>query len=67
MTRVTLVDQKKVYIDGYKTVVSIDDNKIVIDCKNKLLEINGSNLSILLFTGIEMTVAGFISSIAWKY
>lgn len=66
MTRVTVIDQKKVYIDGYKTVMSIDDNKIAIDCKNKILEINGSNLSILLFTGIEMTVTGMISSIEWK-
>ncbi|MDE6026421.1 MAG: YabP/YqfC family sporulation protein [Lachnospiraceae bacterium] len=66
MTRVTLINQKKVFIDGYRTVMSIDDNRITIDCKNKILEINGSNLSILLFTGVEMTVTGIISSIEWK-
>lgn len=66
MTKVTLINTNKVYVDGYKSIISIDDNCIVIDCRNKKLEICGDNLRLLLFTGIELTICGRINCINWK-
>lgn len=65
MTRVVLLDQKYVHIDGYKSILSLDEEIICIQCKKKILEISGKKLMIDTFNGIEMTISGFISGIRW--
>ena len=66
MTRVTLLDQKSVHIDGYKSIISFDDLHISIKCHKKNLEINGENLRITSFNGIQMQISGCISEIKWS-
>ena len=56
MTRLTLIDNKKAYVDGYKSILSIEDNEIKILCHDRVLIIYGEKLRIASFTGIEMAV-----------
>lgn len=65
MTRVVLLDQKSIHIDGYKSILSLNEEVICIQCKKKILEISGRKLVIDTFNGIEMTISGFISGIRW--
>lgn len=65
MTRVVLLEQKSIHIDGYKSILSLNEETICIQCKKKILEISGRKLVIDTFNGIEMTISGFISGIRW--
>lgn len=66
MTRLTLIDNKKAYVDGYKSIISIEDNEIKILCHDRVLIIYGEKLRIASFTGIEMAVEGKLHNISWS-
>ncbi len=66
MTRLMLMDNKKAYVDGYKSIISIEDNEIRIMCHDRVLIISGEKLRITSFTGIEMTVVGKLCNVSWS-
>lgn len=65
MTRAVMIDQNYLHIDGYRNIISFDDQCIRLDCKTKILEIQGEKLLIDSFTGIEMTISGKVDNICW--
>lgn len=60
------MDNKKAYVDGYKSIISIEDNEIRILCHDRVLIIHGEKLRIASFTGIEMAVEGKLRNISWS-
>jgi sporulation protein YqfC len=65
MTRVVMYGPRLVHIDGYKSIVSFDDEVINLKCQGRLLEISGNGLVIDSFTGIEMEIMGNIFCVRW--
>lgn len=65
MTRVILFDKKSVHIDGYKSIISFDEENVRLQCSKCILEVYGSKLYIASFTGIEMEIKGVIEGVRW--
>lgn len=65
MTQVILYGNKSVHIDGYKSIITFDSERLCISCKNKILEIKGKELIIDSFTGVCMNISGYISDVSW--
>ena len=66
MTRVIMLNQNNVHIDGYKEIISLNSDCITVSCNRKNLKVIGNDLNIEAFTGVNMTVKGCIKSIAWE-
>ena len=67
MTQVILYDNKTVHIDGYKSIIIFDSQKLSLKCKDRILVINGKNLLIDSFSGVCMVVSGIIENVSWVY
>ena len=66
MTQVHFYDQVCVHVDGYRQILRFDTEQILLQCKKKLLLIEGKSLRIASFDGTEMTVRGNITGVRWK-
>ncbi|MDD6328682.1 MAG: YabP/YqfC family sporulation protein [Eubacteriales bacterium] len=65
MTRIIIYESKAVYVDGYKDIICYDEHLIILKCHNQMLKIEGQNLSIFCYSGLEMKITGTIVSMAW--
>lgn len=67
MTQVHFYNHDSVHVDGYRNIVSFNDNEIVLRCKKNNLIIFGSKLQIVSFNGMEISVRGYIEGVRWNY
>lgn len=65
MTRITIIDQKSVHIDGYKGIISFSDKEATINCGKRVIGIFGNNLLVASFNGIQMEITGRIYEVKW--
>lgn len=65
MTQIIIYDNKSVHIDGYKSIITFDSERLCISCKNRILEIKGKGLQIDSFTEVCMNISGYICDISW--
>lgn len=52
---------------GYKKLISVDENQIIIDMKNIILSVIGINLTICFFDKNEIDVKGIIGDVRLGY
>ncbi len=52
---------------GYKKLISVDENQIIIDMKNIILSVIGINLTICFFDKNEIDVKGIIEDVRLVY
>ncbi len=52
---------------GYKKLISVDENQIIIDMKNIILSVIGINLTICFFDKNEIDVKGIIEDVRLGY
>lgn len=65
MTRVVLLDNKSVHIDGYKRILNFDKESIKLVCSKKIIEIYGHNLNVVSFSSIQIEIQGIINGVRW--
>lgn len=61
--RTTLYDNSELRIENYKTVLEYEDTNIKLACKERFIQIAGTNLNITVITDDEISVKGIITSI----
>ena len=52
---------------GYRKLISVDENQIIIDMKNIILSVIGINLTICFFDKNEIDVKGIIENVRLGY
>lgn len=65
MTKIIIIDNKTIHIEGYKHISAMEIDYVVLQCKNKKLLIRGKNLTIEMLSAIELDVYGQIDCIEW--
>lgn len=60
---VSLVGQRAVYVENYRSILFYTDTMLKIQGKNNKLKICGQKLMIEYYTGDEMKVSGIIEGI----
>lgn len=66
LTKVTMIENKKVLIEGYKQVMDYYDNYIKIKTNNNELVVDGKNLDIKEITDTTLIIQGCIYSLNYK-
>ena len=61
--RISILGEKRVYIEGVLKIIDITDKKIVVLVKNNKLKIIGENLKILSYFEKDLSVIGEIFKI----
>ena len=65
MTKIILVDNKSIHIEGYKHIVIMDESVVRLKCGKRILNIEGSNLAIETLCNMELNIYGIIEKVAW--
>lgn len=65
-TKITIIEDKNILIEGYKKIVDYYDNYIKIKANNMYVVIDGTNLDIEEITDFELVISGKIYSINYK-
>ncbi len=65
-TKITVIEDQSILIEGYKKIVDYYDNYIKIRANNMYVVIDGSNLDIQEITDFELVIEGKIYSINYK-
>lgn len=62
---VSLVGQRAVYVENYRSILLYTDTTLKLQGKTCKLKICGKNLMIEYYTGDEMKVSGKIEELSW--
>ena len=65
-TKITIIEDENILIEGYKKIVGYYDNYIKIKANNMYVVIDGTNLDIEEITDFELVISGKIYSINYK-
>ena len=65
-TKITIIEDENILIEGYKKIVDYYDNYIKIKANNMYVVIDGTNLDIEEITDFELVISGKIYSINYK-
>lgn len=65
MTKIILIDDKTIHIEGYKHIISMEKDVVCLLCKKKKLLIFGSDLKIEMLSAIELNINGVITKVEW--
>ncbi len=65
MYKTVVIDNKVIHMEGYESIICLSDTQIKIKCKKTIVEINGENLVIDGFNGINIKIKGLINDIRW--
>lgn len=65
-TKITIIEDENILIEGYKKIVDYYDNYIKIKANNMYVVIDGVNLDIEEITDFELVISGKIYSINYK-
>ncbi len=65
MTKIILIDEKTIHIEGYKHIITMDNEVVSLLCSKKRLVVSGSNLKIELLSSIELNIHGLITKVEW--
>ena len=65
-TKITIIEDENILIEGYKKIVDYSDNYIKIKANNMYVVIDGTNLDIEEITDFELVISGKIYSINYK-
>ena len=65
-TKITIIEDESILIEGYKKIVDYYDNYIKIKANNMYVVIDGCNLDIEEITDFELVIEGKIYSINYK-
>ena len=57
------LEENKIYISNYQTIIDIEDNKIIIDCNNFILKIYGKELKVKQIIDKEILILGKIEKV----
>lgn len=66
LTKITIIEDENILIEGYKKIVDYYDNYIKIKANNMYVVIDGTNLDIEEITDFELVILGKIYSINYK-
>ncbi len=61
-----LLGNKEMRIENYKGIHLYTTNKIIVLCKNQVINIEGQCLKIQYFSGCDMKITGVIQSICYQ-
>ena len=56
--RYTVLDGKKAYFQGVKSIETLEEEKIILVCGKKRFEVSGSNLTVLRFEEGDLVISG---------
>lgn len=62
-SHINFIDNKKVIIDGCKSVIDYDENFVTLNLGKKIIYLFGSCFEILDFTDANITIVGKISKV----
>lgn len=64
-----VIFDNKIYVSHYIDIKSFDTNKFVLEIPEKIIELNGMNISIQKLTKSEILISGKIDKIElrWNY
>ena len=65
-TKITIIEDENILIEGYKKIVDYYDTYIKIKANNMYVVIDGANLDIEEITDFELVISGKIYSINYK-
>ena len=65
MTKIILIDDTTIHIEGYKNIITMESEQVCIQCQKKRLMIYGEKLKIETFSNVELNVYGLITKIEW--
>ncbi|MBO5477061.1 MAG: YabP/YqfC family sporulation protein [Clostridia bacterium] len=65
LTKITMIENKEILIEGYNNIVDYYDNYIKIQSKNIYIVLDGSNLNINEINDSELLISGNISNIGY--
>ena len=57
------LEENKIYVSNYKTIIDIKENLIIIDCNNFILKIYGQNLKVKQIIDKEILILGKIEKV----
>ena len=62
---ITLHGNKEIYIENFKSIISITDNIIRIKANNTIITISGSSLHMEYYNNYDIKIHGIINKIAF--
>lgn len=62
-----VIFDNKVYISHYTDIKSFDANKFILEIPDKIITVNGKNISIQKLTTNELLISGDINSIEFGW
>ncbi|GEM_PF-3180782 len=65
MTRIIFIDDKSLHIEGFKHIIVMETDYIIMQCGRRKLKIAGKNLKIELLSEIELNINGMIVCVEW--
>lgn len=57
------LEENKIYVSNYKTIIDIKENLIIIDCNNFILKIYGNDLKVKQIIDKEILILGKIEKV----
>lgn len=64
-TKITMIENKEILIEGYNNIVDYYDNYIKIQTENMYIILDGKNLNINEINDTELLISGDISNIGY--
>lgn len=65
LTKITMIENKEILIEGYNSIVDYYENYIKIQTKNVYIILDGSNLNINEINDSELLISGNISNVGY--
>ena len=65
LTKITMLENKEILIEGYNSIVDYYENYIKIQTKNVYITLDGSNLNINEINDSELLISGNISNVGY--
>ena len=59
----SVIGKEEIVIENFKNIIEYEETYILIQCKNYRLKIEGTKISIVLYTKEELRIKGEISDI----
>ncbi len=62
---ITVTGENDVFVENYKGILQYSDDLILLQGKNRRIELKGKNLTIVYYTNEDMKIRGMIETISF--
>ena len=62
---ITVTGENDVFVENYKGILQYSDDLIMLQGKNRRIELKGKNLTIVYYTNEDMKIRGMIETISF--